>query len=156
MADLDIHLLPVLSDNYVYLIRDAEIGACAAVDPAVAGPVLAALGRLGWRLGHILCTHHHADHIGGVAEIKRATGCTVIGAAADAHRIPGIDVGVKEGDTVALGSHTAQVIETPATPRATSPTGSRGRGRCFAATPCFPWAAADCSRERRPRCGRAS
>lgn len=113
MADLDIHLLPVLSDNYVYLIRDAESGACAAVDPAVAGPVMAALGRLGWHLSHILCTHHHADHVGGVAEIKRATGCVVIGAAADAHRIPGIDIRVTEGDTVALGGHTAQVIETP-------------------------------------------
>ncbi len=113
MADLDIHLLPVLSDNYVYLIRDAGSGACAAVDPAVAGPVMAALGRLGWQLSHILCTHHHADHVGGVAEIKRATGCTVIGAAADTHRIPGIDVKVGEGDTVTLGAHTARVIETP-------------------------------------------
>ncbi|MBE0533136.1 MAG: hydroxyacylglutathione hydrolase [Rhodospirillales bacterium] len=113
MADLDIHLLPVLSDNYVYLIRDAESGACAAVDPAVAGPVMAALGRLGWHLSHILCTHHHADHVGGVAEIKRATGCIVIGAAADARRIPGIDVRVKEGDEVALGGHSARVIETP-------------------------------------------
>lgn len=113
MADLDIHLLPVLSDNYVYLVRDAESGASVAVDPAVAAPVLEALGRLGWRLGQILCTHHHADHVGGVAEIKRATGCTVVGAAADAHRIPGIDVKVREGDTVALGAHAARVIETP-------------------------------------------
>jgi len=94
MANLDVHLLPALSDNYVYLIRDAESGACAVVDPAVAEPVLETLGRLGWQLGHILCTHHHADHVGGVAELKRATGCSVVGAAADAHRIPGIDVPV--------------------------------------------------------------
>lgn len=113
MADLDIHVIPVLSDNYVYLIHDPESGTCAAVDPAVAQPVLEAVGRVGWKLDRILCTHHHADHVGGVVEIKTATGCTVIGAAADARRIPGIDVTVKEGDTVALGAHAARVIETP-------------------------------------------
>lgn len=113
MADLDIHLLPVLSDNYVYLLHDPQSGACAAVDPAVAEPVLAALARLDWRLTHVLCTHHHADHVGGVPALKAATGCTVIGATADAHRIPGIDVKVKEGDTVILGNHKGRVIETP-------------------------------------------
>jgi len=113
MADLDIHLLPVLSDNYVYLLRDPASGAAAVVDPAVAAPVLEALDRLGWRLGHILCTHHHADHVGGVAEIKGRTGCTVVGAAADAHRIPDIDLTVREGDVVALGDQVGRVIETP-------------------------------------------
>ncbi|MDX9861622.1 MAG: hydroxyacylglutathione hydrolase [Rhodospirillales bacterium] len=113
MTALDIQIIPALSDNYVYLVRDPESGACAAVDPAAAAPVLEAVSRLGWKLGLILCTHHHADHIGGVVEIKKATGCTVVGAAADAPRIPGIDVKVKEGDAVALGAHAGRVIETP-------------------------------------------
>jgi len=113
MAELEIHLLPVLSDNYVYLLRDPETAACAAVDPAVAAPVLEKLDELGWKLTHILSTHHHMDHVGGNLEIKKATGCTIVGARGDAARIPGIDVEVSEGDAFTLGSQTAHVFETP-------------------------------------------
>ena len=118
MAELEIHQIPVLNDNYVYLARDPDGGACAVVDPAVAAPVLRALGTLGWKLTHILNTHHHGDHTGGNLEIKRATGCTVVGAAAGAARIPGIDVRVGEGDTVALGTASARVFEVPGHTRA--------------------------------------
>lgn len=111
MPSLQIHQIPVLSDNYVYLIRDPETKATAVVDPAVAAPVLAALDDLGWKLTHILNTHHHHDHVGGNLELKQATGCTIVGNRADARRIPGLDVGVAEGDTVALGNETARVIE---------------------------------------------
>jgi hydroxyacylglutathione hydrolase len=108
---LEVHQIPVLSDNYVYLARDPETGACAAVDPAVAGPVLDALDRLGWSLTMILNTHHHHDHVGGNLEIKKATGCTIVGNRADARRIPGIDIDVVEGDEIAIGSQKARVIE---------------------------------------------
>lgn len=111
MPDLQIHQIPVLRDNYVYLVHDPESEACAAVDPSVADPVLDALDRLGWRLTHILNTHHHHDHVGGNLEIKRATGCTIVGNRADAHRIPGIDVQVADGETLVLGTHQARVIE---------------------------------------------
>ena len=113
MPDLEVHQLSVLSDNYVYLVRDPETQACTAVDPAVAEPVLQALDRLGWKLTHILCTHHHMDHIGGNLEVKQATGCTIVGAGADAARIPGIDVQVRNGDHVELGGKTARVFEVP-------------------------------------------
>ena len=118
MPELEILQIPVLNDNYVYLARDADSGACAAVDPAVAAPVLRALGERGWKLTHILNTHHHGDHTGGNLEIKRATGCTVVGAAADAARIPGIDVRLGEGDTVSLGTAGARVFEVPGHTRA--------------------------------------
>lgn len=111
MPPLEIHQVPVLSDNYVYLVRDPETEATAAVDPSVAGPVLAELDRRGWRLTHILSTHHHHDHVGGNLELKRATGCTIVGNRADARRIPGLDIAVAEGDEVALGNQKAQVIE---------------------------------------------
>lgn len=111
MPDLEIHQIPVLRDNYVYLVRDPGSGACAAVDPAVAAPVMAALDRLGWQLTHILNTHHHHDHVGGNLEIKRATGCTIVGNGKDAARIPGIDITVEDGDTVRLGNHDAAVID---------------------------------------------
>ena len=67
----------------------------------------------GWRLTHILNTHHHGDHAGGNLELKRRTGCTIIGPRADAARIPGIDVSVGEGDVVELGAHRAAVYDTP-------------------------------------------
>lgn len=108
---LEVHQIPVLSDNYVYVARDPETGVCAAVDPAVAGPVLDTLDRLGWPLTMILNTHHHHDHVGGNLELKKATGCTIVGNRADARRIPGIDIGVGEGDEVAIGSQKARVIE---------------------------------------------
>lgn len=111
MAELDIRQIAVLRDNYVYLARDPETDACAAVDPAVAPPVLAMLQDLGWRLSHILCTHHHHDHVGGNLELKRATGCTIVGNRADADRIPGIDVMVSEGEEIALGNQVARVFD---------------------------------------------
>lgn len=111
MAHLEVSRIPVLSDNYVWLAHEPASGATAAVDPAVAGPVLEEVGRRGWTLTHILNTHHHADHTGGNLEIKRATGCVVVGAAKDAARIPGIDVRVVEGDVVALGEAEARVLE---------------------------------------------
>ena len=98
MPALQIHQIPVLNDNYVYLARDPDTGACACVDPAVSDAVLAALKDLGWTLTHILNTHHHGDHVGGNLAIKAATGCTIVGFADDAARIPGIDEKVREGE----------------------------------------------------------
>ena len=113
MSQIDIHQIPVLSDNYVYLARDRASGQTAVVDPAVAKPVLEAAERLGWTITHILNTHHHGDHVGGNLEIKAATGCTIIGPKADRARIPGIDVEVEEGDKVALGEAIAEVFFVP-------------------------------------------
>jgi hydroxyacylglutathione hydrolase len=113
MTRIVVEQIPVLSDNYVYLLHEPESGATAAVDPAVAEPVQAALAAHGWRLTHILNTHHHGDHTGGNLELKRATGAQVVGARRDAGRIPGIDVEVREGDTFLLGHAAAMVFETP-------------------------------------------
>lgn len=111
MSELQIQQIAVLQDNYVYLLRDEATSACAAVDPSVAEPVLAALDRLGWTLTHILNTHHHHDHTGGNLELKRATGCTIVGNAQDAARIPGIEVRVADGDVIALGTAQARVLD---------------------------------------------
>jgi hydroxyacylglutathione hydrolase len=110
---MQIEQLPVLRDNYVYLLHDPGTGACAAVDPSEAAPVLAALDRNGWRLSHILNTHHHHDHTGGNLELKRATACTIIGYQRDAARLPGLDTGVIEGDEVVFGNQVAEVFEIP-------------------------------------------
>jgi hydroxyacylglutathione hydrolase len=110
---LEIHQIPVLKDNYVYLVHDRARGQVAAVDPAVAKPVLDALAARRWRLTHILNTHHHPDHVGGNLELKQATGCTIVGPRADAARIPGIDVEVGDGDRLSLGASTATVFDVP-------------------------------------------
>ncbi len=105
--------LPVLNDNYIYLLHDPVSAETAVVDPAVAQPVLDVLEQKGWRLTYILNTHHHSDHVGGNSELKQKTGCTVIAALSDQPRIPGFDRGVVDGDVITLGRHSAKVISTP-------------------------------------------
>jgi hydroxyacylglutathione hydrolase len=95
------------------LLRDSDTGATAIVDPADAQPVIEAIEIAGGRLDLILLTHHHADHIGGVDEVRARFGCPVVGASADRHRLPKLDQAVSEGDSVKLGSAAARVIETP-------------------------------------------
>ncbi|MBY0511175.1 MAG: hydroxyacylglutathione hydrolase [Rhodospirillaceae bacterium] len=113
MAALDIHQIPVLKDNFIYLAREPDSGCVAVIDPAEAGPVLDKAKALGWRITHILNTHHHPDHVGGNIEIKEATGCAIVGPAADPDRIPGMDVQVNDGDTYDLGQARAQVFFVP-------------------------------------------
>jgi len=105
--------VPILKDNYAWLLRDSGTGATAIVDPADAQPVIEALEKAGGRLDLILLTHHHADHIAGVDEVRARFGCPVVGATADRHRLPKLDQSVVEGDTVRLGGAAAQVIDTP-------------------------------------------
>jgi len=113
MADLEIHQFPCLADNYGVLVRDARSGATASIDAPDARAVEAALAAKGWRLTHILTTHHHGDHTGGNLALKQATGCTIIGPAGEAGRVPGIDQRVGEGDVVAFGLNRVKVFDTP-------------------------------------------
>ncbi len=113
MARLEVHQFPSRSDNYGVLVHDKATGATAAIDAPDAEELLAALHEKGWKLTHILTTHHHGDHTAGNAAVKRATGCTIVGPAKEAESIPGIDVTVREGDRVEIGGATARVIETP-------------------------------------------
>jgi hydroxyacylglutathione hydrolase len=107
------HAVPILSDNYAWLLRDDASGAVAIVDPADPAPVIAAIDKQGGRLDLILLTHHHADHVAGTDAVRERFGAPVVGAAADARRLPRLDRAVKEGDSVALGATSAAVIDTP-------------------------------------------
>jgi hydroxyacylglutathione hydrolase len=95
------------------LLRDSGTGATAIVDPADAEPCIEALEKAGGRLDVIFLTHHHADHIAGVDEVRARFKCKVVGAAADRHRLPALDDAVVEGDTVRLGNAEGMVIDTP-------------------------------------------
>jgi hydroxyacylglutathione hydrolase len=103
----------LLRDNYAWLLRDAATGATAIVDPAEPGPVIAAVDAAGGRLDAILLTHHHGDHIAGTDEVRDRYGARVIGARADAHRLPALNQAVRDGDSVAVGEAVGRVIETP-------------------------------------------
>lgn len=109
---VQIAIVPCLSDNYAYLVKSGDF--CAVVDPSEAAPVRAALKARGWRLTHILNTHHHPDHCGGNLELKAETGAKVVGPGKDAARIPGIDVGVTEESGWEFDGRMVQVLEVPA------------------------------------------
>jgi len=110
---LQVHMFPCLNDNYGFLAHDPVSGATASIDTPEAAAIDAALETKGWRLSHILNTHHHFDHAGGNEALKSRWGCTIVGAANDASRIPGIDVRVREGEEFEFGSTRARVIEVP-------------------------------------------
>ncbi|WP_340267136.1 hydroxyacylglutathione hydrolase [Sphingobium mellinum] len=115
---LEVVRVPVLSDNYVWLLHDPASGETVAVDPAVADPVLAAAAARGWTIKQIWNTHWHGDHVGGNAGIKAAAGawggCRITGPAAEAEKIGTLDRQVTEGDEVRIGDHVATVMEVPA------------------------------------------
>ncbi len=109
---LQIVTIPCLADNYAYLLHDADTGDTSLVDAPQAAPVLEALRDRDWQLGHVLLTHHHWDHVDALPEILAAhPGARVVGAAADAHRLPPLDTPVAEGDTVTIGREAGKVID---------------------------------------------
>lgn len=103
--------IPCLADNYAYLVHDAATGSTALIDAPESAPILARLKAKGWQLGQIFLTHHHDDHIAGVAALVAATGAQVLGAAADLHRLPPLSRALHEGDTVTVGAHHGRVID---------------------------------------------
>src|SRR5215510_12200597 len=154
MGKLEVELVPCLKDNYAYLVFDRSEGVCGVVDASEAEPVKRALEARALKLTHILSTHHHMDHVGGNLALKQAFGVQIVGAAKDAARIPGIDIGLNEGETITLGSHKARVLEIPAhtsqhiafwfDPDRAVFTGdtlfAMGCGRLFEGTPDMMWA----------------
>ncbi|MCH9699499.1 MAG: hydroxyacylglutathione hydrolase [Gammaproteobacteria bacterium] len=111
--NLQVCLIPALSDNYIFLLRCQQTNITAVVDPGDAKPVLNWLQQRDWQLDMVLNTHHHSDHVGANLILKEKTGCKVIGAEKDKHRIPGIDQTVKQGDQILVGHHQSTILEVP-------------------------------------------
>ncbi len=108
---MEIVAVPAFSDNYIWLVHDDASGETAVVDPGDAAPALAEAERRGWAISQVWNTHWHPDHTGGNLAIKAATGARISGPAAE--RIPGVDVSLREGESVRIGKHVGRVIETP-------------------------------------------
>ncbi len=110
---ISIRQFPCLNDNYGYLVRDEGSGAVATVDTPDPEMINAILEAEGWRLTHILNTHHHWDHAGGNLALKEKWGCRIVGPRGEADKIPGLDEPMGDGDILSFGDTTAQVLETP-------------------------------------------
>ena len=113
MGHLAVRAVPVLADNYVWLISNPETGEAAAVDPSVAEPVLDAVTAESLHLTQVLNTHWHPDHTGGNRAIKAATGCSIT-APAEAQRVSEVDRIVAEGDRVIVAGSEAVIWDIPA------------------------------------------
>jgi hydroxyacylglutathione hydrolase len=109
----EIRTFPCLADNFGYLIHDPETKATASIDAPEAAPIIKALEREGWTLTDILITHHHADHVGGVAELKQKYNCRVVAPNDKAAKIANVDLRVGQGDVIKVGNLLARVLETP-------------------------------------------
>lgn len=111
--DLQIELIPCLSDNYAVLAHDSESEQTILVDAPDEKPILTALEKTGWALTHILITHHHWDHVQGLKAIKKATGAMVHGPASSMEKIAEIDHGLEDGDEFKIGDLKLYALGTP-------------------------------------------
>ena len=110
---IEIIQIPLLSDNYSYIIRDKNTNITGCIDPSVAKDVVNVLQNRGIDLNFILNTHHHQDHVGGNQELKEMYNCKIIGCYDDQNRIPGIDIKLKDSEEFNIGESIFKVINTP-------------------------------------------
>jgi hydroxyacylglutathione hydrolase len=113
MFSLDVTILPVLSDNYCYLVRETGTGLIAAIDPSEARPVLDYVEKRKLKLHRIYNTHHHWDHVGGNLEIQDQTKCEIYGSEKDQDRIPGLNHTLSDGQRLSFGSEPLEILSVP-------------------------------------------
>ena len=110
---LEVFQLPVLQDNYIYILRDENTQKTAVVDPALSEPVNLFLEEKNWELDFIFNTHHHWDHTDGNIKLKKKWNCPIFGFIKDAHRIPGIDIHLQEGEEFTFGKFPCHILFLP-------------------------------------------
>lgn len=108
---MTVNLIPAFSDNYIFVFP-LNGGALAVVDPGDAAPVIAHFDKTGQKPDYIFLTHHHDDHIGGAEQLRTKYGCKIIGHAADAKRLPALDIAVNNDDQINIDGTDINVIRT--------------------------------------------
>jgi hydroxyacylglutathione hydrolase len=109
-----VEIVPVLEDNYAYLLINEETKEAAVVDPSESAPVIAAIERHGVKLTAVLNTHHHFDHVGGNKDLaEKYSGIEILGFEPDRERIPGITRGLREGEDFEVAGMKGRVLFVP-------------------------------------------
>lgn len=107
---VEIITIPCLADNYAFLLHDTASSKTALIDAPEAHPVQQVLDAKGWTLDYVLLTHHHWDHVDELPPLRQPN-TIVIGAKADAHRLPPLDLALDEGETFAIGETEGTIID---------------------------------------------
>jgi len=110
---MNIEIIHCLNDNYSYLIKDDQTNTVAIIDPSEFGPCEEKIDQKYKKLDFILVTHHHFDHVGGNAELKKKYGSKILGFEKDEERIPGIDILLKDGQDFKIGNLDFKTIFIP-------------------------------------------
>jgi hydroxyacylglutathione hydrolase len=105
--------IPCLKDNYAYIINDDNSKTVGVVDPSESKPIISFLNKKNLKLNYILNTHHHFDHIGGNIELKKLYNAKVVGFVGDKHRIPGIDITLKDDEKWNFGNLQVKILHIP-------------------------------------------
>jgi len=105
--------IPCLTDNYAYIICDNNSKTIGVVDPSEAQPIISFLRKKNLKLNYILNTHHHFDHIGGNLELKKMYKAEIVGFAEDKHRIPGINITLKNNEQWNFGNSAVKILHIP-------------------------------------------
>ena len=110
---VEVTAVPALTDNYIWFLHDPASNHTAVIDPGDGPVALAGAERHGWQINQVLITHWHPDHTAGIGPIVAATGAGVWGPEAERNRFAGLDHGLADGDTLAIGSLQAEVWAVP-------------------------------------------
>ena len=105
--------IPCLTDNYAYIINDNISKTVGVLDPSESSHIIAFLKKKNLKLNYILNTHHHFDHIGGNKELKKIYNAKIVGFDGDKHRIPGIDITLKDNEQWNFGNFTVKILHIP-------------------------------------------
>jgi hydroxyacylglutathione hydrolase len=114
MNKIEITQIPYLNDNYAYLLHEASSAITAVIDPGEAWPVIKAAKERGWTITHVLATHHHGDHVGGLEELAAEfPGLEIFAGKGDAERIPGVTRVLMDNEEFAIGKAKAKALAIP-------------------------------------------
>ena len=108
-------IIPIacLTDNYAYIINDNNSNTIGVVDPSESEPIISFLKKQNLKLNYVLNTHHHFDHVGGNIELKKKYNAKIVGFEGDKHRIPGIDIMLKDNEKWSFGNSLVKILHIP-------------------------------------------